>query len=84
MLANLGYLERHVETQNMHRFYSIHITPTLFGDHALIKINGRVGSQGRKREVWFDSPIQALEEGLKIRQRKIRKGYNAPLKLRLV
>ena len=42
-------LERRDATRNMARFYVLAIEPTLFGDTALIREWGRIGSAGRRR-----------------------------------
>jgi predicted DNA-binding WGR domain protein len=40
------YLEKHNPDKNMHRFYAMHVTQTIFGDWALIREWGRIGSPG--------------------------------------
>ncbi len=70
----LGYLECHDDFKNRHH-YRITITPTLFGNHALVREWGRIGSGGQRKEDWFPTEIAALEAGLKIRMQKRKKGY---------
>lgn len=42
-------LERRDPSRNMARFYVLAIEPTLFGDMALVREWGRIGSLGRRR-----------------------------------
>ena len=42
-------LERRDASCNMARFYVLAIEPTLFGDMALVREWGRIGSSGRRR-----------------------------------
>ncbi|WP_445223481.1 WGR domain-containing protein [Catalinimonas locisalis] len=37
----ITYLERHHNEKNMHRFYRLSPSPTLFGQYALIRVWGR-------------------------------------------
>lgn len=70
------YLEKKVLTENMYRFYCVHITPTLFGSWVLIRQWGRIGSpHGFKKEVWFESKEEAVIVRKKILQKKMRRGY---------
>lgn len=69
------YLERHEPERNMARFYRITVVPTLFGDWAVIREWGRIGSPGTVREAWFDSEEEARAEGLKLLEKKRKRGY---------
>ena len=71
------YLIRHNNDKNMHRFYQLYITPTLFDDWSLIREWGRIGSPGTVRKNWFDTEKQAVEAGLIIMKNKQKKGYQA-------
>jgi predicted DNA-binding WGR domain protein len=42
-------LERRNASRNMARFYVLAIEPTLFGEMALVREWGRIGSWGRRR-----------------------------------
>jgi predicted DNA-binding WGR domain protein len=71
-------LERRDATRNMARFYVLTIEPTLFGDTALIREWGRIGSAGRRRlDLYVDSETatEALDVWL---ARKRRRGYRFP------
>lgn len=62
---------------NMHRFYALHLAPTLFGEWGLVAEWGRIGSPGKVRESVFDSEqaaAAALTKRLRIRARR---GYIA-------
>jgi predicted DNA-binding WGR domain protein len=59
----------------MHRFYALHLAPTLLGEWGLIAEWGRIGSPGRVQEVVFDTE-RAAEAALTKRLRiKTRRGY---------
>ncbi|OAI18266.1 polymerase [Methylomonas koyamae] len=72
---NHVYLERHDDNDNMHRFYQMFVTPGLFDDWSLIKEWGRVGSPGTVRKEWFDCEKAAVLAGQKIKNNKVKKGY---------
>jgi len=68
-------LERTDPSRNMARFYVLAIEPTLFGDAALVREWGRLGSRGRRRlDLHANKAIaaEALEVWL---DRKVRRGY---------
>lgn len=68
-------LERIDRSSNMARFYVLAIEPTLFGDAALVREWGRIGSPGRRRlDLHVDAATagEALEVWL---ERKARRGY---------
>lgn len=69
------YLEKKNPAENMYRFYSITVTPTLFGDWALVRGWGRIGSRGSKMEEWFETKLDAIELAIKINSQKKRRGY---------
>lgn len=68
-------LERADPSQNMARYYVLSIEPTLFGDSALVREWGRIGSSGQRRSEFFPQTNDAhlaLDTWLK---RKRRRGY---------
>ena len=70
-------LTRSDPDRNMHRFYALDVTPTLFGDWSLIAEWGRIGSPGVvQRRTFADEATAsaALTERLSI---KARRGYLA-------
>ena len=67
---NLAYLERVDPARNILRFYAIRIAPTLFGEWAVVREWGRIGSPGRERQSWFGSAGEAVAAGLQRGGRK--------------
>jgi predicted DNA-binding WGR domain protein len=68
-------LTRSDPRQNMHRFYALQLTATLFGEWALVAEWGRIGSAGRVQERVFPA-LELAEAALARRQRaKMRRGY---------
>ena len=74
-MCNRTYLECRDSLHNKRRFYAIHITQTIFGEWAVIKEWGRIGSPGTVREEWFDEESQAINKANAIVQRRVRRGY---------
>lgn len=70
------YLERHDPEKNLHRFYKMLLAPGIFGDWALIREWGRVGSPGTVRKTWFDDEAQALIAQQRLQREKMKKGYS--------
>lgn len=73
----LGDLEKRAPAQNQLRFYQIALTPTLFGEWAMVREWGRIGQPGTVRERWFATEAAARAAGLRLRARKERRGYRA-------
>jgi predicted DNA-binding WGR domain protein len=46
-------LRRIEPEKNMARFYAIDIERTLFGEWAVVRSWGRIGTRGRQHEVWL-------------------------------
>lgn len=68
-------LTRSIPVVNLHRFYSLHVAPTLFGEWALVMEWGRIGSPGTVRERLFDSEQSASAALEKRTSTKTRRGY---------
>lgn len=68
-------LERRDESCNMTRFYVLAIEPTLFGDTALIRESGRIGTHGRRRLDLHPDQAAAAEALDVWLTRKSRRGY---------
>lgn len=68
-------LERRDASRNMARFYVLAMEPTLFGDTALVREWGRVGSLGRRRIDLHANPDAAAETLEVWLDRKRRRGY---------
>ena len=60
---------------NMHRFYSLALVTSLFGDHGVARQWGRIGAQGQRRTDWFSAPEAAATELERMAGRKRRRGY---------
>jgi predicted DNA-binding WGR domain protein len=73
------YLEHRDPALNKHRFYAVHIAQTLFGDWAVIREWGRIGSPGTVREQWFDDEASAIAERDTLVKQKLRRGYSSAL-----
>jgi predicted DNA-binding WGR domain protein len=72
----MTYLQKIDPDRNMHRFYRATVAPTLFGEWALIREWGRIGSpKGRRLYIWFPDETSALSAYQKILMQKARRGY---------
>jgi predicted DNA-binding WGR domain protein len=72
-------LERRNASRNMARFYVLAIEPTLFGDMALVREWGRIGSWGRRRLDLHPNRAAATESLDAWLVRKARRGYRVRL-----
>lgn len=68
-------LERIDPARNMARFYRLDVQPTLFGEWALVKEWGRIGSGGTVRSAVFDSEDAAEEARVRQQTLRERRGY---------
>lgn len=68
-------LTRSKPSSNLHRFYSLHLVPTLFGEIALVAEWGRIGSPGTVRERVFQTPQSAEAALTKRVTGKTKRGY---------
>ena len=68
-------LRRIDRDKNMARFYAVTIERTLFGDWAVVRRWGRVGTSGRTMETWFSEPSPALACADQHETAKRRRGY---------
>ena len=71
-------LERREPAVDMARFYVLSIEETLFGDTALVREWGRIGTAGRRRMDLFERRAQASEALELWLGRKVRRGYRPP------
>ena len=74
-MIELAYLEKVDPSRRMMRFYAIWIAPTLFGEWAMVREWGRVGSPGQLRESWFETEKIANQAGMNLKKRKQASGY---------
>ncbi|WP_273772457.1 WGR domain-containing protein [Brucella intermedia] len=73
------HLRRIDPSQNMRRFYSLTIQPTLFGGASLIRNWGRIGTNGQTMMETFDLPTQADVAFERLTGSKRRRGYREAL-----
>ena len=71
------HLRRIDPTQNMRRFYTLAIQPTLFGGASVIRNWGRIGTSGQSMMETFDSEDEAAAASLRLERAKRRRGYTA-------
>ena len=69
------YLEKHIPTKNIARFYRLAVLPNLFGEWTLVREWGRIGQGGRIRLDCFATHEQALVALLALEARKRQRGY---------
>lgn len=72
------YLRRIDSAQNMRRFYTLAIQPTLFGGASVIRNWGRIGTNGQSMMETFDSGKDALSASTRLERSKRRRGYRDP------
>ncbi|MBM2713516.1 WGR domain-containing protein [Mesorhizobium caraganae] len=72
------HLHRIDPSQNMRRFYSLAIHPTLFGGASVIRNWGRIGTNGQSMVETFDSGEDALSASTRLERSKRRRGYRDP------
>lgn len=70
------HLRRIDPTQNMRRFYSLAIQPTLFGGASVIRNWGRIGTNGQSMMETFDQAEEAKIAMAKLQRTKQRRGYS--------
>lgn len=75
--VQLLILERREPAANMARFYVLSLEETLFGDTALVREWGRLGTRGRRRLDLYQARAQAREALESWFRRKLRRGYRA-------
>ena len=69
------HLRRIDPTQNMRRFYSLSVQPTLFGGASLIRDWGRIGTRGQTMMETFDTADDADLAFDRLDRSKRRRGY---------
>ncbi len=68
-------LVRLVPSENMARFYGIALQPTLFGEVAVVRCWGRIGTRGRVMGITYPDAEQASAALVKLEKTKRRRGY---------
>lgn len=69
------HMRRIDPTQNMRRFYSLAIQPTLFGGASVIRNWGRIGTSGQSMMETFDQDEEAVADMVRLERAKRRRGY---------
>lgn len=69
------HLRRIDPSQNMRRFYTLAIQPTLFGGASVIRNWGRIGTNGQSMMETLDSDDDAASASFRLERAKRRKGY---------
>lgn len=72
------HLNRIDPAQNMRRFYSLAVQPTLFGGASVVRHWGRIGTGGRSMIETFDSGTEAARAAARLERAKRRRGYREP------
>lgn len=70
------HLRRIDPTQNMRRYYSLAIQPTLFGGASVIRNWGRIGTNGQSMMETFDEAEEAKIAMVKLQRTKRKRGYH--------
>lgn len=70
------HLRRIDPSQNMRRFYSLAIQPTLFGGASVIRNWGRIGTIGQSMMETFDRADEAAGAFSRLDRTKRRRGYS--------
>lgn len=60
---------------NMARYYSLSLQPTLFGEIALVRTWGRIGTMGQQKSLVFSGATEASSALEKLALQKRRRGY---------
>ena len=73
----MTFLTRTDPTRNMNRFYLVDITPTLFGEWAVLREWGRRGSPGTMRLSSYERRHEAETAEQRMIERRLQHGYTA-------
>lgn len=77
LFPDRAYLHKIVPEANQKRFYAMTAIPTLFGEWAVMREWGRIGSPGTVRMDFHDDEGQAVSALAEIARKKVRRGYRA-------
>lgn len=69
------HLRRIDPAQNMRRFYTLAIQPTLFGGASVIRNWGRIGTNGQSMMETFDQADEAVLAKARLERSKRQRGY---------
>lgn len=76
MFPTCLHLQRVDPARNMRRFYRITTQDDLFGEVSLLRIWGRIGTQGRQLIDTYADEGSAINALIKLADEKRRRGYN--------
>ncbi|MHB8283116.1 MAG: WGR domain-containing protein [Caulobacteraceae bacterium] len=62
-------------SKNIARFYALSVEQTLFGEVAAVRRWGRIGSHGRRQEIWFGDHERADKQLTSWARAKVSRGY---------
>lgn len=68
-------LVRIVPSENMARLYEVALQPTLFGEVAVVRCWGRIGTRGRTIAVTYPDAEKAADAFARLEGKKRRRGY---------
>jgi predicted DNA-binding WGR domain protein len=71
----MAYVTRTDPTRNINRFYIIAVTPTLFGEWAVMRESGRRGSPGTLRLHSYRRREEAAADEQRTIRRRLQHGY---------
>lgn len=71
-----AHLQRVDPEANMARFYRVEVAPTLFGEVAVLRSWGRIGTRGRTSIETCPSAAEAEQSAVRTLCQKVRRGYN--------
>ncbi len=77
LFPDRAYLHKIVPEENQKRFYAMTAIPTLFGEWAVMREWGRIGSPGTLRSDFFADEGSAITALSEIARKKLRRGYVA-------
>ena len=69
------YLEKIDRARNMARYYRLSVVATLFGEWAMVREWGRIGSRGQSCEFWCGSTEDATALLNEQRALRVKRGY---------
>jgi len=69
-------LEKRKPAENLAMFFVLRIQPTLFGQWALQKCWGQIGSQGAQSSIWYETEEEAQNALIDLEEFKKSKGYH--------
>lgn len=72
---SISILHRVDKSLNMARRYELSVQPGLFGDVAVVRHWGRIGTVGQTKEYWFPSEPEARANADGVLRQKQRRGY---------